>query len=159
MTTLNSKAPEIDALQEGHLLRWNKQMGLRGNGRNYDGDGYCSPQKIVCTGDLKRLLAHADRLFPGASIHSVPGDQGKKPTQAYALLSLLSRRGLPLKLSQRWIGQQLGKPWREISKHVMRNESVVKAIENLGWRYVPLPGRKGSYFERMEETTTALLAA
>ena len=41
MTTLNSKAPGIDALHEGHLLRWNKQMGLRGNGRNYDGDGYC----------------------------------------------------------------------------------------------------------------------
>jgi hypothetical protein len=159
MTTLNSKAPGIDALQEGHLLRWNKQMGLRGNGRNYDGDGYCAPQKIVCTGDLKRLLAHADRLFPGANVHSVPSDQGKKPTQAYALLSLLSRRGLPPKLSQRWIGQQLGKPWREISKHVMRNEDVLKVIENLGWRYVADKGRKGSYFERMGETTTSLLAA
>jgi hypothetical protein len=158
MTTLNSKAPGIDALRDGHLLRWTKQMGLRGKGRNYDGNGYCQPQKIVYTGDLIRLLAHADQLFPGANVRSVPSGQGKKPKQAYALLSLLSRQGLPHRLSQRFLSEQLGRPWRDISKHVMKNESVMQAIENLGWRYVPDKGRRGSAFERIE-ATPAILAA
>jgi hypothetical protein len=151
MKTLNSKATGVDALREGHLLRWNKQMGLRGKGRNYGPDGYCDHQKIVFTGDLRRLLAHVDQLYPGAKFETLQSDQGK-PTQAYAFLGLMSRQGLPPILPQSWISQQLGRPWREISKHVMKNEEVVQAITNLGWTYCPGKGRRGSTFERTAES-------
>ena len=41
-------------------------------------------------------------------------------------------------------------PWRSVSKHVMILPEVLRAIENLGWRYVSRKGRRGSTFERVE---------
>ena len=52
MKVLNSRARAVDTLQEGDLLRWTKQMALRGRGRSYDEHGVCGHQKLVCSGDL-----------------------------------------------------------------------------------------------------------
>ena len=41
MSTLRSSAPNVDAIANGHLLRWFKQMALRGNARHYDAHGVC----------------------------------------------------------------------------------------------------------------------
>jgi hypothetical protein len=79
MHTLNAKAAAVDILQEGHLLRFTKHMALRGRGRRYDEHGACEPQKVVCSGDFRRLIANADRLFPGAKIESVNTRQMNKP--------------------------------------------------------------------------------
>src|SRR5258708_14674391 len=85
MKTLNSKAPAVDLLEQGHLLRWQKQMPLRGHGRCFDEHGNCGEQKLVYVGDRKRLLAHANTLYPGAKIVSQPGNSRPK-TKADALL-------------------------------------------------------------------------
>jgi hypothetical protein len=159
MTTLNSKAATVAALQEGHLLRWNKQMALRGNGRTYDEHGACGHQKLVCSGDLRRLLASADSLFPGAEIRTLKSSSGLRSTDARALLELLSRPGLPPIITTRWVGQQMKKPWRNVSKHVMKLVTVRKAIENQGWTYVPGIGRRGGSFERQQGEPEAALNA
>ena len=133
MGAMNSKAPAADIIEEGHRLRWTKQMALRGRGRSYDAQGVCGPQKLVCSGDFKKLLAHSEALFPGAQIQIVCPEDGGKQTQADAFLAILSRPKLPPKLTTQWIGQQMKKPWRDVSKHVLKQEAVLKAIENLGW--------------------------
>jgi hypothetical protein len=158
MGAANSKAPAVDAIQDGHLLRWTKQMALRGCGRSYDEQGVCGHQKLVCSGDFKRLLVHADKLFPGAEIQYVVKDDCQQ-TQAEAFLALISRPDLPAKLTQQWIGKQLNTSWRDVSKNVMSLDHVQKAIANLGWTYVSRRGRNGSYFERSNGDQELALAA
>jgi hypothetical protein len=52
---------------EGHLLRWTKQLSMRGAARNIDAHGKCHPMKLFTSMSLNRLLRHFDRLFPGAN--------------------------------------------------------------------------------------------
>jgi hypothetical protein len=150
MKVLNSPTPAVDALWEGHLLRWLKQMALRGNGRNFDEHGVCGRQKLVCSADRTRLLANADSLFPGAKIEVVTASVDHKQPYADKLLELLSRSGLPDVIPTRWLGQQINTPWRNVSKNIMLLEPVQRAIANLGWTYVSRKGRGGSAFERIK---------
>jgi hypothetical protein len=120
MRTLNAKAAAVDLLQEGHLLRFTKQMAPRGRGRRYDEHGACEPQKVVCSGDFRRLIANADRLFPGAKIESVNTAGAAHHTDAQVLLSLLSRPGLPQVVSTKWIARQMNKPWGSVGKNVLK---------------------------------------
>jgi hypothetical protein len=153
MKVLNSPNAAVDALWEGHLLRWLKQMALRGSGRCFDEHGICGAQKLVCSADRTRLLSNFNRLFPGASIEVVAAPAKAKQSYADGLLDILSRPGLPNVLRTNWIGQQMRTAWRNVSKHVMILEAVQRAIENLGWRYVSRKGRLGSTFERIRQTT------
>jgi hypothetical protein len=151
MKTLLGRAPAVTTLREGHLLRWTKQMALRGRGRRYDENGVCGCQKLVCTGDLKRLVASADRLFPGAPPVTNPASSGSRGgTQARAFLTVLSRPGLPPRITTRWISQQLKMPWRDVGKHVMKREDVRQGMEHLRWDYRPAPGRGGGAFVRLD---------
>src|SRR5215468_5146328 len=143
LKVLNSPHAAVDALWEGHLLRWLKQVILGGLGRCFDERGICGPQKLVCSADKTRLLSNFDRLFPGASIEVVTATATTKQSYTDALLDILSRPGLPNVLSTKWIGQQMHTPWRNISKHVLILEDVQRAITNLGWRYVSRKGRLG----------------
>jgi hypothetical protein len=141
----NSRHADVDRLWEGHLLRWMKQMALRGRARQFDERGVCGPQKLVTSADKTRLLANFDRLFPGAKLTIIDANTEQK-TQAEALLSLLSRPGLPTVLSTQWISRQMHTPWRQIVQHL--SHDVKRAVVNLGWRYVSRKGRLGSTFER-----------
>jgi hypothetical protein len=158
MKVLNSPAYAVDTLWEGHLLRWLKQMALRGNGRNFDEHGICGHQKLVCSADRTRLLANADRLFPGARIEIVAAHKDAKRSDADRVLEILSGLGLPNIVTTKWIGQQMGKPWRSVSKHVMNRPTFRKALENLAWTYVTTGrgGRRGAHFERIGTTTARI---
>jgi hypothetical protein len=158
MSSHNTKAPAVDILQDGHILRCLKQMALRGQGRCYDERGICGHQKLIYSGNLKKLLANAQVLFPGARITQVrPVDT--KLTQAQALLALLGRPNLPTRLTTNWISRELQVPWRDVSKHIMPLGHVQKAIRNLGWTYVSRKGCKGSYFEKTPSSIGTLIAA
>ena len=63
-----SQAIEFLALRDGHLCRHQKQMAMRGNARNIDGNGVSGVQRQYLTGEFNRLIRYADVLFPGASI-------------------------------------------------------------------------------------------
>jgi hypothetical protein len=126
---------------------------------SYDEHGVCGQQKLVLSGDLTRLLASADRLFPGASITTIKARSGTKQSQAKALLEILSRPGLPPTITTKWIGQQMKTPWRSVGKHVLPQEDVQKAIENLGWEYVPGKGRRGGEFGRLMPESTVMASS
>jgi hypothetical protein len=157
MKAHNSKAPAVDRLQLGHQFRWMKQMALRGKGRNYNESGQCDPQKLVYSGNERQFLTMAEDLFPGAKVEVVNDDHPKQ-TQAEAFLALLRRSDLPQKLTQSWLTQQLGRPWRELSKHLMKSDEVLKQLAKRGWNYVAGRGRQGSYFEQTQLTTPSFVA-
>ena len=52
--------------QQGHLLRWLKQMAMRGRARELDDNGVASPMRLCFMGEFRLLLEWAGRLFPGA---------------------------------------------------------------------------------------------
>src|SRR5215468_7548221 len=84
----NSRHADVDRLWEGHLLRWMKQMALRGRARQFDEHGTCGPQKLVTSADRTRLLSNWDRLFPGAKRTLIdPPDTDRPSTLAQALLA------------------------------------------------------------------------
>jgi hypothetical protein len=154
----NSRNAEIDLLWEGHLLRWLKQMTLRGKARQFDENGVCSQQKLVTSADRRRLLSNFGRLFPGATIEVVPvraASTRAKTKQSYAdkLIDILGRPGLPPVISTSWISKEMGKPWRDVGRHIMAMDDVKKAIETLGWHYVLRKGKKGSFFQRSADRT------
>jgi hypothetical protein len=152
MKALNSRSAQVDGLHEGHLLRWTKQMALRGKGRNFDEHGVCGYQKVVCAGSTEqyeRLVANAQQLFPGAKIAFV----GASTTETYSekLLTLLSRPGLPESISTKWIGEQVGVPWREWGRNVMKRPETQACLRSLGWSYAVSRGRGGA---KLIRTTT-----
>jgi hypothetical protein len=149
MNTINTKAHAVDALSEGHLLRWTKQMALRGRGRCFDAQGNCGQQRLVVSGSLKRLLANKGRIFPGAQV--VTSGQKKtddKQTHADALLRVLSMAHLPDPLGTRVIASLMKVEWRDVWKNLTNNSQLQQAIAGLGWTYVSRKGCGGSYFKR-----------
>jgi hypothetical protein len=156
MRGLNSRHSDVDRLWEGHLLRWLKQMTLRGKARDYDGHGFCGDQKLVCSADRMRLLTNFNRLFPGAKIEIVGPKPGAKRTHADALLDVLGRSGLPDVLTTRWIIQEMQAPSRFALKDVVTRADVRQAMTSLGWRYVSRKGKAGSTFERIGGSGAAL---
>jgi hypothetical protein len=84
--------PDVDALCDGHILRWLKQLALRGRARELDDNGICGEQKLVVTGDLIRLIEHFDRLFPGAK----GGQRSLREISAeLAARGIMNERGQP----------------------------------------------------------------
>jgi hypothetical protein len=151
MKTLNSKAQGVDMIGEGHRLRWTKQLALRGRGRSYDQHGLCGKQRLVISSDLKSFMANAARLFPGANIRTA--GVYSKSTRVALLIQILSKPDLPTKLTTKDISRlmeiETGKrvSWRTISSNVLTAD-FGRALEAIGWRYVPGKGRGGSHFER-----------
>jgi hypothetical protein len=67
--SIATRNDDVDALWAGHLLRWMKQMALRGAARCFGPDGVCGAQRLVFCGSRggqDRLLSNFDKLFPGA---------------------------------------------------------------------------------------------
>jgi hypothetical protein len=150
MRTLNGKSTQVDTLYEGHLLRWMKQMALRGKGRHFDEHGVCGCQKVVCTGDYERLVANAERLFPGATITKVGGTAN---TFAEKLLALLSRPELADSITTKRISEQVGAPWRDWGPNALKRPETMPCLKTLKWRYEPGRGRGGGKFVREADTT------
>jgi hypothetical protein len=152
MKTLNSKAKGVDLIGEGHRLRWTKQLALRGRGRSYDQHGICGKQRLVISSDLKSFMSNAARLFPEANIRTA--GVYSKSTRVALLIQILSKPDLPPKLTTKDISRlmeaETGKrvPWRTVSSNVL-TEEFARALDAIGWRYVPGKGRGGSHFERI----------
>jgi hypothetical protein len=153
MTTLKSKAPGWVLIEEGHRLRWTKQMALRGNGRYYDQHGVSGKQRLVISSELKNFLTNVPKLFPGANIRTV--GVHTKASQVALVLEILSKPDLPLKLTTKSLSKLMeartGKytRWGALSSNVL-SPKFSEALEAIGWCYVPGKGRGGSHFERIQ---------
>jgi hypothetical protein len=153
MTSVRRKHAVVDGYAVGGLLRAHKQLALRGKARRFDDHGRCAPQKLVCgLADQRWLLENFRAMFPGAApprmVEVVKGQQGsarRKATYAERLLALLSDPETPATVSTGWIGDRLGKPWRDIRKRVLE---AVPSAATLGWAHRPGVGRAPGEFQR-----------
>ena len=140
MAATASLPDDVRLVRDGHLLRWTKQMALRGRSREFDENGMCGKQKLVVTGDLTLLLGNLQRVFPGAKVRGEQGDvafeRHKKLTNLERLLRYLGTAGLPIRVDTKQIGDHFERPWREISGDLTRRKDFDRLLANAGWRYV-----------------------
>jgi hypothetical protein len=142
--TANTRAPEVDIAREGHLLRFMKQMGMRGRARAFDQQGLCGRQVLVLTCDFTRLLINAHKLFPGATLSKWGRTQERFATltQPEKLLEVLTDLDVSESISGDEMARRLGaERWRAVSTNAL-TETVRKALANIGWSYVPGRGPK-----------------
>ncbi|MES2832859.1 MAG: hypothetical protein V4695_12815 [Pseudomonadota bacterium] len=69
---LYSPRGDYRQVQEGNVLKWIKQLAMRGNARNVNGEGKCGAMKLFLTLELGMLLPNMQRLFPGAAPAPLP---------------------------------------------------------------------------------------
>lgn len=152
-------------LQEGHLLRWTKQLACRGNVRNIDDDGNCGTMRLYLTGEFGRLLDNKDRLFPGCRISTgqsspdtLKDKSGKFIDRLRRYLLEQMRTTVPAADVDEALGTRTRRYQRELSSP--KGSELLAAI---GWRYQP--GRRGkgcsATFVRLssEEVTGRMRAA
>jgi hypothetical protein len=147
MTAPNNTPEEVRLIRDGHLIRWIKQMALRGRSRNFDDTGACGAQKLVMTGDLKLLMTSLHRVFPGAKL---TGSADSNATNLERLLRYLGTAERPSRVSTRQVSEHFKRPWRSISGDVTGHQDFATLLRNHGWRYVSKRGPTGAYFERVE---------
>lgn len=145
------KHPDVDRLGTGHVLRWLKQLALRGSAREFTQEGVCGKQKLVVTGKLARIIENVDKLFPGAQIRSEGGANKEQRLFDRVTAVLLTETDADT-LSARAVGKMIGTEWRKVSADMQKHRSWNSMLENAGWQYVSGRGRKGSYFERRSIT-------
>jgi hypothetical protein len=142
----NSNPEEVRLANEGHLLRFMKQMGMRGRARSFDSSGVCGKQVLVLTCDFERLLVHAEQLFPGATLSKwgrTP-QQFKKLRQPEKLMEVLTDLDQPDSIDASDIAARLGvAKWSAVSTNVMTTSIKESVLPNLGWDYVSKRGPGG----------------
>jgi hypothetical protein len=141
----NSDPKEVQLAREGHLLRFMKQMGMRGRARSFDHQGVCGEQVLVLTCEFERLLIHADQLFPGATLSKWgrTEEQFKKLKQPEKLLEVLTEPDAPERISGDEIAQRMGlQKWSNVSTNAMTSK-VKRALPNIGWSYETKRGPGG----------------
>ena len=148
---INARSPEVRTVSEGNTLRYFKQLALRGNARAFDEQGVCGAQKLVCTGDFKRLAANVGRMFPGASLrteHKASDQSQQRLVKLFATLQDTDKDTL----SAKEISSALGVEWRKVSSKILKQPEFAEGLANVGWGYRSTKGRRGSYFERLSTT-------
>jgi hypothetical protein len=146
MADTNSKVDEIESIRVGHLLRWLKQLALRGKARQFDDTGQCGAQKLVLTGDKLLLVEYKQRLFPGATV-----SYRKSETATYLekLIDVLVSEGLSDTVKAVDVAKLMGVEWRKVTKGLTRHPKFKTLIAAAGWEYVPGKGPRGSTFIRL----------
>jgi hypothetical protein len=140
--------PDVEAVKTGHVLRWLKQMALRGKGRDFDADGVCGKQRLVVTGDVVTLVENFDALFPGAMLRHEPTDLDQQAENLSKFAYALMTPGLEDTVAASKIAHLMGVEWRNVSSDLLRHRSSQALLHSLRWEYVSRRGRVGSVFQR-----------
>jgi hypothetical protein len=137
---------ELACLMDGHILRWMKQMALRGKARDMDENGICGEQRLLVTGDLIRLLAHRPKVFPGAKIKIEHPNYDQFIDRLIALLMWTEDD----EVSTKMIEDKLERPWRDVSGNLKKHKGFERALETIGWTYCRGRGQRRGCFTRIE---------
>ena len=140
--------PHVEALSTGHVLRWLKQMALRGKAREFDADAVCGTQTLVVTGDIVTLVENFEGLFPSATLRHEPGEMDHEAERLSKLAYALVTPGLEDTVPATKIAELMGLEWRNVSSDLRRHPSWEGVLRGLRWEYVSRPGRAGSFFQR-----------
>ncbi len=142
MENPNSRDAVFLALQHGHLLRWEKQLAMRGNARNITSEGGCGRQKLFVTSEFSRFLLHKDRLFPGAKFtmtKEVEWAQHKRGgAKAVALLLATTERECITSLD---LETETGVSLQRHSSRILNTELVRTVMAQGGWNFIRGGGR------------------
>jgi hypothetical protein len=149
MGAINAKSPGVDAIANGHRLRWTKQLALRGHARCYDEHGMCGEQRLVVACDFQSFMANVGTLFPGAKVRTARGDGFEDDTMIDKIIKRLNNESThTTTVTTAEIGKLIGKEWRKAAHRIL-TPAFKKALGGIGWRYVTQRGRGGSRFERV----------
>jgi hypothetical protein len=144
------KSDTVEKIKTGHLLRWLKQLALRGKARHFTDTGQCGTQKLVVTGDWLFLAEHCPRILGGSRLSSL--DRAK--SHLALLYEVLSRSDLPPRLHVREVGELMGIDWQKSGKHITHHRRFEALIDTAGWSFEKGTGRKGSWFVRKDTGLT-----
>jgi hypothetical protein len=150
----NPKHGPLHALREGDLRRWMKQIAMRGNARNIDGDGVCGEQRLYVTGEFERLVRHKDRMFPGANLDCQGGPDIKERGMK-ALLSLFYNTDA-LEITTVELEELTGISFSKNGKRYRENVVFQQALQETGFRFEAGKGRGNpGRFVRLDGLATA----
>jgi hypothetical protein len=156
MQSPNTRDKVFVTLHQRHLLRWEKQLAMRGNARNLTEDGICGHQKLFVTSEFKRFVQFRDMLFPDA-VFSVDGSTRRAATQkggSRAVAAFLMTQD-----GDSFTSVVLAEATGALPNHLRRILSssivVVEAMKKCGWSYIPGRGRTPSRFVRKPQATPA----
>jgi hypothetical protein len=148
ITGLMTPNADVETLRNGHLLRWLKQMALRGAGRAFDENGVCGAQRLVVTGDYELLMANLKAVLPGAKIEV---EQDPSASWLKRVTEELRQVSDVEVVRARDIAERLGSEWRDISSNVTRHRAFEAVLASAGWEYIRNRGRLGASFRRIVE--------
>jgi hypothetical protein len=153
MLGLTSPQDDVDALWRGHLMRWDLQMGLRGNGRNMTPEGHCGEQTLVWAAGPEILQEHWRELFPGAEPPRpaepivLPGYSAPKLRYPERFLALMTDPGTPAAITVKEAARVTEMPQRALTRDVLPLPRVQRVLAQYGWQYTVGSGRaSGSLF-------------
>lgn len=134
------KGETYASAQEAHVLRWSKQLAMRGAARNLDGDGRCQPMRLVVSMGYEKLVRNLGRLFPGCPMPRPAVDPAKrttgerkdeKGTGRDGLVRLLIDRSKPLYGADE-VERLTGIPSRNLSS-AFRSPRIEAVARSYGW--------------------------
>jgi hypothetical protein len=154
----NSKSRDkvFSALHTGHLLRWEKQLAMRGNARNLTADGQCGEQRLFVTGEFKRFMSWQDHLFPGAKFivsDATREDAGSKGGPQAIGAFLLSSTAE--EITGPCLAEATGTRAADLARN-LKSPLVVAAMRHRGWVFVQGMGRGNP--NRLVRQPSALVA-
>jgi hypothetical protein len=76
-SNVNTRQALFTTIKNGDLLRWSKQLAMRGAARNFDDQGVCGKMKLVAIGDLDLWMQSHGLMFPGATFDMSKATQAK----------------------------------------------------------------------------------
>ncbi|MEZ2142648.1 hypothetical protein AAE026_10090 [Bradyrhizobium sp. DN5] len=138
--TPNPRTSQLRWIREGHLCRHMKQLAMRGNARNIDGNGVCGEQRLYVTAEFDRLIEHKDRVFPGAKLLSQSKPETRKDGGVKGLLSLLYSTDA-LEITTVELKKLTGISFQNNKLRYLSNPLVVKAMEDTAFTFVAGKGR------------------
>jgi hypothetical protein len=139
---------ELEQLSDGHVLRWMKQMAMRGRGRVLDAHGIGATQKLVVTGDLVRLVKHRTTLFPGAKLCLEPNvPKALLQRLIYVLADVVEDTEVSTKI----IAERLGRSWRDLSGNLSKTKDWKDVVRGIGWTYHGGTGSRPGCFRRVTD--------
>ncbi|MDA9441641.1 hypothetical protein XH98_21650 [Bradyrhizobium sp. CCBAU 51745] len=138
--TPNPRSGELRWIREGHLSRHMKQLAMRGNARNIDGDGVCGEQRLYVTADFDRLIGHKERMFPGAKLVSQRKPGTRKDGGVKGLMSLLYSTDA-MEITTTDLERLTGISFQKNKNRYLSNPLVQKAMNDTGFGFVVGKGR------------------
>ncbi|ACL62223.1 DEAD/DEAH box helicase family protein [Methylobacterium nodulans] len=142
MGSSNSRDEVFLTLREGHLLRWEKQLAMRGNARNITSDGVCGRQKLFVTSEFSRFLLHKDGLFPGATFtkseEARKAELAKGGAKAVATLLATTDRDCITSLE---VQDETRVSLQKHASRILASEPMQAVMAQGGWTFVRGRGR------------------